>query len=1213
MRSLVATITQNVPTGGANVMSMTGLLAKFGVFSQQVDEQLTKITSGEITIEVADTRDKAWTFINNSLETGNGMLPPWLTLQVGGNVVFVGLIDPARVVQHQDSTTHSLEISAVAWSAALDTVYLGSPTALPWQQNKAYATGSSVLNGSNLYTAVRGGISSSTNIGPTGILAGHFLPWQAGVTYPVGACVIYGTDIWTAVTPLQGTAPAADRWTDQGPGTQAQLDGTVYWAYTPPSWQRPVPTLALPGASSPSGPGFSADAPDALGNQGRGSRLAGNQCLKSVYFAMPCGWIYTGAVLQFTSQPVFNLTLPPVPNAPDFNSDHPITHIVDIEGQVWDWPAGGPWTLTTPWTLAGDPILSYLPNPAFPPGVIISVNGTQYQMNSGGTAWSTTIVPVVPSGSFKVISTATPAAIYPVNADTGFGGAMEAVLSSPPWPTAKQSTAVACLTPQNFEPVSGPLNGYFTAGFQIANALAQDVRYWTVQVPVLASPATPCHQIFLDSVNGIVPGDGITLTSSDVSGSWTVAGVDPILVCVNTIEPVSNLLQGAHIVWDTNSSLEYVNEDATKMLPLICAPYSCDMSQFVSPVTPFPMFSWLPSRGGMGNDLFAFGDMEATLTGTVKLATGASWFWYPSGVKVALPSYSWTGTPEAGWTQVTPSVAYAPTADWTCQVASTPANLMPCEAFAVNPWSRMRNRAYSDCIYRMEDNGVIQVNNNGTVFMVNGAFVQTTSTNPYTYKYTQGGTDYLISGGNVNFFTWNALGAPAAGSFPVYDYTGTPLKKYLFTNGWNTNSRNYTSVQVYVPSTYSGGVVATWNASGSPWNWPNGFLGADLGYVQCAVPAIGQGFTQGQILGYAVWEKMGPANGNQWPGVQTLSDTLQLVSATGAPIASYTVPSALLGGTLYTTPYATYLVAGFAIGIVTYPGSGTALNLTIFYMVDQVTSLFGNTLAAIDAYRICIFGRQDIGTGSSQKTTTWMFILQAGLSSTLDQSVIWSEQIGESVPSTLGAIRDPSKTGRVIGHYGGSLFCVDTSRPLVIERWVPGGMTASQALEHIGQVFSAVMIPDATGTMHVVSRATTPSPTNYNVLQTKIDSIWGWKDFYSIVRVTSSDNKFYFDAYGQLGSVYQQGGRLMTIANQPMIWSRSGAAGMAVSNAAWFGVPRSGSKQSWTYPDPTTAASWEWIKPFDRITVNGGATAFRVMSIQIDYVAGTCDVDLLTD
>jgi hypothetical protein len=632
------------------------------------------------------------------------------------------------------------------------------------------------------------------------------------------------------------------------------------------------------------------------------------------------------------------------------------------------------------------------------------------------------------------------------------------------------------------------------------------------------------------------------------------------------------------------------------------------------------MFGWLPLRPNTGNDLFAIGDIEATLSGSVKLMTGATWVTYASGSPVNIPSYSWTGTPDTSWTQTSPAVAYAPNADWTSQLTSAPSSLMPYEVWTINPWMRIRNRCYSDSWYQRENNGIIWIDNNGTYSLVNGAYVGYNGSN---YIYTQNGIQYLTSSTNVNFYTWTAQGANVIGansapgtttpapSFPVYDYTCGLERRWLFSNTNGSNLWNYTNVSLQ-PWTGS-----TWGSATSSFTWPNLNSGAGTthSYVQNACPFVQTGLSlpsTGYILGYTVNEFQS-LNGSAWCSSMTTGDTLYLVNASGTLIASVTIPSALSGGTLYTTPYATYLVGGSSIGIVSYSGSGSALTITTLYMVDETTALFGNTLTAIDANKIAIFGRQDEGMADSKTTSTWLFILQSVLSNTLDQSIIWSEKVGEGVPATLGCIKDPSKVGRIIGHYGGSLFQIDTVRPFNIERWTPSGMTAQEALEHIGQVFNCVMAPDATGTIHVVSRNDTSTPTNLNVSQVKIDSAFGWKDFYSIIRVTSQDGSYYYDQYAQNNGIYLQGGKLLEVQNQPMIWSLSGAAGMANALSQWFGVIRSCSNQEWAFNNANAAAPWENLPPFARVTINNGATVFRVMSISQDFVEGKATVELVTD
>jgi len=63
----------------------------------------------------------------------------------------------------------------------------------------------------------------------------------------------------------------------------------------------------------------------------------------------------------------------------------------------------------------------------------------------------------------------------------------------------------------------------------------------------------------------------------------------------------------------------------------------------------------------------------------------------------------------------------------------------------------------------------------------------------------------------------------------------------------------------------------------------------------------------------------------------------------------------------------------------------------------------------------------------------------------------------------------------------------------------------------------------------------------------------------------------------------------------------------------WFGKPRSQDIQTWRYADINTPAPWETLKPWDLITVNGAAQQYRVMAIEQNYIAGTCNITLISN
>ena len=107
MRAITVNFWQNLgtKTPGAQC-SLTGNVTKIGRQVLTVDEQLTKITPGNITIEVQDPGDVIWAFIQNNLTISSGLLPPYIQLLVGGAQVFLGLVDPSQLVRHLSSSTH---------------------------------------------------------------------------------------------------------------------------------------------------------------------------------------------------------------------------------------------------------------------------------------------------------------------------------------------------------------------------------------------------------------------------------------------------------------------------------------------------------------------------------------------------------------------------------------------------------------------------------------------------------------------------------------------------------------------------------------------------------------------------------------------------------------------------------------------------------------------------------------------------------------------------------------------------------------------------------------------------------------------------------------------------------------------------------------------------------------------------------------------------
>lgn len=329
----------------------------------------------------------------------------------------------------------------------------------------------------------------------------------------------------------------------------------------------------------------------------------------------------------------------------------------------------------------------------------------------------------------------------------------------------------------------------------------------------------------------------------------------------------------------------------------------------------------------------------------------------------------------------------------------------------------------------------------------------------------------------------------------------------------------------------------------------------------------------------------------------TSANTLELATFPGS--ASCAVPSWLLGGVLVPTPHGPYLIGPQGYAQVTYSGGVLALVGVAF--TNEITCFWPNTFVARTSAEAVMMGRLDVadGTGSTS-TETWLFRLSLPPDlSAPDASIILSEKVANGAPVFAGAILDPSKAGRVVGHYGGRLFQVDTVAPWTVERFTPSGMTALDCLEHVCQLNNAMAVPLPSGTMAIISRGISEEAIPLTVSMVKNDQSLSWSNFYSIVRCTTQDGDFYYDAQGQ------DGGDLLEISNQPMLWTLSQTGAMAESYVSWFGSPRPTETHTWTWADANTAPPWEGLPAFAKVTTNGTGP-WRVMSTEQDYIKGTC-------
>lgn len=313
-----------------------------------------------------------------------------------------------------------------------------------------------------------------------------------------------------------------------------------------------------------------------------------------------------------------------------------------------------------------------------------------------------------------------------------------------------------------------------------------------------------------------------------------------------------------------------------------------------------------------------------------------------------------------------------------------------------------------------------------------------------------------------------------------------------------------------------------------------------------------------------------------------------------------------MDGKLVTTPWGAYLVSSRGYGKITIAGTTLSMAWVDLLAADD-GAIAPSTFAGIDSNYVTVIARMDAMDKEGKKTTETHLLLLRATPTTSDTSMVLNEKIMEGTPVTAGLLRDPSQSNRAIGHCGGRLFQVSATLPLAyaLERFSPGNMTAAEVLEHVCQAVQAVVVPDAQGTVWVVSRGY-GTATAFTVDQVTVNDTKAWQHFYSWIRVTGAESGLLYDAQSAVN-----GGRYLEISQHPMIWSNSGCAAMAESYITWFGRPRKHQEQTWFYADADAAAPWESVIPMAKLIVNGDATTRILMSLEWEPAKGTAKATLV--
>lgn len=127
MRTYTATLYANDGLGNlGSSTAITTKLADLGNVSWTLDDQLTKVTPGDMTITVWDEDGGVWNWLENQIGTTvagvSQVFPPWIVLQTGSTPLFKGLLDLAGIKRNLKNYT--IELSAKDWSSLLTNITL---------------------------------------------------------------------------------------------------------------------------------------------------------------------------------------------------------------------------------------------------------------------------------------------------------------------------------------------------------------------------------------------------------------------------------------------------------------------------------------------------------------------------------------------------------------------------------------------------------------------------------------------------------------------------------------------------------------------------------------------------------------------------------------------------------------------------------------------------------------------------------------------------------------------------------------------------------------------------------------------------------------------------------------------------------------------------------------------------------------------------------
>lgn len=227
----------------------------------------------------------------------------------------------------------------------------------------------------------------------------------------------------------------------------------------------------------------------------------------------------------------------------------------------------------------------------------------------------------------------------------------------------------------------GPYTGTEPTGLIECKAGQPQARPFYVVTKI--APESPSYKIYLDTVDGIAPGDGLQTLNTAKGQAWSMLQIDAESKYVVTREEVKDLAVHDRVFFTDESRSQLVFEDARAAIARAAAPFAVDFSRFSMPTLPVPVLVWLPLRPLIGEDLTSLKDLDVGMSNLRAFGSDSA---------------AWDGTPEAGWASASASLPRAP---WTSQRLTPPTSLMPDQSTTKAPRMPSRNRVQS-LRYRMK-------------------------------------------------------------------------------------------------------------------------------------------------------------------------------------------------------------------------------------------------------------------------------------------------------------------------------------------------------------------------------------------------------------------------------------------------------------------------------------------------------------------------------